>query len=67
MRIVHLRFDPNHTPIGFLYLRFAAKPKTLWGWFEPYVKDDEVRVNLLFMENLVAKNGYGNFGGLQVC
>lgn len=27
--------------IGFLYLRYVADPKTLWGWFEPYVKDDE--------------------------
>ncbi|KAL6993278.1 suppressor of rad53 null lethality [Sarracenia purpurea var. burkii] len=27
--------------IGFLYLRYAADPKTLWNWFEPYVKDDE--------------------------
>ena len=28
--------------IGFLYLRYAADPKTLWNWFEPYVKDEEV-------------------------
>ena len=27
--------------IGFLYLRYVADPKTLWGWFKPYVKDDE--------------------------
>lgn len=27
--------------VGFLYLRYVADPKTLWGWFEPYVKDDE--------------------------
>ncbi|GJY67569.1 pre-mRNA-splicing factor 38B-like protein isoform X1 [Tanacetum coccineum] len=34
----------THNPwktVGFLYLRYAAEPKTLWGWFEPYVKDDE--------------------------
>ena len=28
--------------IGFLYLRYAADPKTLWTWFEPYIKDEEV-------------------------
>lgn len=28
--------------IGFLYLRYVADPKTLWNWFEPYVKDEEV-------------------------
>lgn len=27
--------------VGFLYLRYVADPKTLWGWFEPYVKDEE--------------------------
>ncbi|KAJ6926286.1 hypothetical protein NC651_010649 [Populus alba x Populus x berolinensis] len=25
----------------FLYLRYAGDPKTLWNWFEPYIKDDE--------------------------
>ncbi|CAL5373756.1 unnamed protein product [Camellia sinensis] len=29
--------------VGFLYLRYAADPKTLWNWFEPYVKDEEGR------------------------
>ncbi|KAK6917364.1 Pre-mRNA-splicing factor 38 [Dillenia turbinata] len=33
--------SPYIRAIGFLYLRYAADPKTLWGWFEPYVKDDE--------------------------
>lgn len=28
--------------VGFLYLRYVAEPKTLWGWYEPYIKDDEV-------------------------
>lgn len=28
--------------IGFLYLRYSADPKTLWTWYEPYIKDDEV-------------------------
>ncbi|XP_019432721.1 PREDICTED: pre-mRNA-splicing factor 38B-like isoform X3 [Lupinus angustifolius] len=27
--------------VGFLYLRYMADPKTLWNWYEPYVKDDE--------------------------
>nr|CAB3469453.1 unnamed protein product [Digitaria exilis] len=27
--------------IGFLYLRYVAEPKTLWSWYEPYIKDDE--------------------------
>ena len=26
---------------GFLYLRFAAEPSTLWKWFEPYLYDEE--------------------------
>lgn len=31
--------------IGFLYLRYAAEPKTLWQWYEPYLYDEEkVRV-----------------------
>ena len=37
----------NHTDspyirgIGFLYLRYAADPKSLWGWFEHYLEDTE--------------------------
>ena len=31
--------------IGFLYLRYVADPKTLWNWFESYVRDMEVRVS----------------------
>ncbi|XP_042505912.1 pre-mRNA splicing factor SR-like 1 isoform X2 [Macadamia integrifolia] len=27
--------------IGFLYLRYVADSKTLWTWFEPYLKDEE--------------------------
>lgn len=30
--------------IGFLYLRYAGESKTLWNWFEPYVKDEEVKI-----------------------
>ncbi|XP_050946228.1 pre-mRNA splicing factor SR-like 1 isoform X3 [Cucumis melo] len=33
--------SPYIRAIGFLYLRYVADPKTLWNWFEPYVKDDE--------------------------
>ncbi|XVF31706.1 hypothetical protein REPUB_Repub17cG0015200 [Reevesia pubescens] len=31
----------HNIKIGFLYLRYAADPKTLWTWFEPYIKDEE--------------------------
>lgn len=27
--------------VGFLYLRYAADPSTLWSWFEPYLYDEE--------------------------
>ena len=27
--------------IGFLYLRYVADPKTLFGWFEEYLTDEE--------------------------
>lgn len=27
--------------IGFLYLRYAAEPASLWPWFEPYLHDEE--------------------------
>lgn len=30
--------------IGFLYLRYLGDFKTLWGWYEPYLKDDEVKM-----------------------
>ncbi len=33
--------SPYIRAIGFLYLRYVGEPKTLWGWFEQYVKDDE--------------------------
>ena len=28
--------------VGFLFLRYVADPKTLWGWVSPYIKDSEV-------------------------
>ncbi|GMJ01254.1 hypothetical protein HRI_003794600 [Hibiscus trionum] len=33
--------SPYIRAVGFLYLRYAADPKTLWTWFEPYIKDEE--------------------------
>uniref|UniRef100_A0A6N2MER2 Pre-mRNA-splicing factor 38 n=1 Tax=Salix viminalis TaxID=40686 RepID=A0A6N2MER2_SALVM len=33
--------SPYIRAVGFLYLRYAGDPKTLWNWFEPYIKDDE--------------------------
>ncbi|KAL7094318.1 hypothetical protein ACP275_11G095700 [Erythranthe tilingii] len=33
--------SPYIRAIGFLYLRYVADPKTLWSWYEPYIKDDE--------------------------
>ncbi|GLT28761.1 hypothetical protein SLA2020_036690 [Shorea laevis] len=33
--------SPYIRAIGFLYLRYAADPKTLWTWYEPYIKDEE--------------------------
>ncbi|KAK1259330.1 hypothetical protein QJS04_geneDACA005540 [Acorus gramineus] len=33
--------SPYIRAVGFLYLRYVADPKTLWGWYEPYVKDEE--------------------------
>jgi pre-mRNA-splicing factor 38B len=40
-----LLLDHPDTPyiraIGFLYLRYAGDPKTIWKWIEPYVYDDE--------------------------
>ncbi|KAH6808044.1 PRP38 family protein [Perilla frutescens var. frutescens] len=33
--------SPYIRAVGFLYLRYAADPKTLWSWYEPYLRDDE--------------------------
>jgi pre-mRNA-splicing factor 38B len=27
--------------VGFLYLRYAVEPSSLWKWFEPYLYDEE--------------------------
>ncbi|KAG0466231.1 hypothetical protein HPP92_017811 [Vanilla planifolia] len=33
--------SPYIRAIGFLYIRYVADPKTLWGWYEPYIQDEE--------------------------
>lgn len=33
--------SPYIRAIGFLYLRYAGDPKTVWKWIEPYLYDDE--------------------------
>mmetsp|Transcript_26894 Transcript_26894/g.63178 ORF Transcript_26894/g.63178 Transcript_26894/m.63178 type:complete len:406 (-) Transcript_26894:232-1449(-) len=33
--------SPYIRGIGFLYLRFAGEPSSIWGWIEPYLYDDE--------------------------
>jgi len=30
--------------VGFLYLRYVADPRKLWGWLGPYCDDKEVRL-----------------------
>lgn len=35
------RDSPYIRAMGFLYLRFAGDPKTVWEWIEPYMDDDE--------------------------
>ncbi|EIE24993.1 PRP38-domain-containing protein [Coccomyxa subellipsoidea C-169] len=33
--------SPYIRAVGFLYLRYAANPRTLWEWIQPYVRDSE--------------------------
>lgn len=33
--------SPYIRAIGFLYLRYAGDPKTIWQWIEPYLYDEE--------------------------
>ncbi|CAM6093740.1 unnamed protein product [Calypogeia fissa] len=33
--------SPYIRAVGFLYLRYVGDSKSLWGWFEQYVTDDE--------------------------
>lgn len=30
-------------------MRYAADPKTLWSWFDPYVKDEEVLKGVMLL------------------
>lgn len=50
--------------IGFLYLRYAADPKTLWTWFEPYIKDEEVTRNFGCL-NVLWRLKYSNMVNLS--
>lgn len=37
-------WPPRHPlQVGFLYLRYTGDPRKLWGWFERYLRDTEVR------------------------
>ncbi|KAI8928122.1 PRP38 family-domain-containing protein [Entophlyctis helioformis] len=33
--------SPHIRALGFLYLRYATNPASLWEWFEPYLDDEE--------------------------
>lgn len=33
--------SPYIRAIGFLYLRLCLNPRQIWGWFEPYLADEE--------------------------
>ena len=33
--------SPYIRGVGFLYLRYVGDPKSIWGWIEPYLYDDE--------------------------
>jgi len=33
--------SPYIRGIGFLYLRYAGDPKSMWGWIQPYLYDNE--------------------------
>ncbi|XP_058074676.1 pre-mRNA splicing factor SR-like 1 isoform X6 [Magnolia sinica] len=58
--------SPYIRAIGFLYLRYAADPKTLWGWFEPYVKDDEVSVRASFI-GVLSRVEWSNNNNGRIC
>lgn len=42
---IKLMLDHGDSPyiraVAFLYLRYAANPRALWTWFEPYLRDGE--------------------------
>ncbi|KAL2624287.1 hypothetical protein R1flu_008532 [Riccia fluitans] len=39
--LLNHRDSPYIRAVGFLYLRYLGDPKSLWGWFEEYMGDDE--------------------------
>jgi len=34
--------SPYIRGLGFMYIRYTQPPPDLWGWFEPYMEDEEV-------------------------
>uniref|UniRef100_A0A7S0L3S2 Pre-mRNA-splicing factor 38 n=1 Tax=Coccolithus braarudii TaxID=221442 RepID=A0A7S0L3S2_9EUKA len=40
-RLITHKDSPYIRIVGFLYLRYVCAPKELWGWYEPYIKDQE--------------------------
>lgn len=39
--LLNHRDSPYIRAVGFLYLRYVGDSKSLWGWFEQYITDDE--------------------------
>lgn len=39
--LLHTDDCPFVRAIGFLYLRYSCPPSELWGWFEPFLEDEE--------------------------
>ena len=39
--LLHTDDCPYVRAIGFLYLRYTCPPSELWGWFEPFLEDEE--------------------------
>jgi len=60
--------SPYIRALGFLYLRCVVDPKSLWGWFEPYLCDPAVfvpgqqdptpKTMGAFVRELLEKNDY---------
>jgi pre-mRNA-splicing factor 38B len=49
--------SPYIRGIGFLYLRFAGEPKTIWKWIDPYLYDDEpITVTATVNKNKTQRN-----------
>ena len=48
-----------YSQVGFLYLRYVGNSKTLWGWYEQYIKDDEVCVSFIFIIDFCVSRGSG--------